>query len=315
MISLAHFAAQVHPRFGALRRRRDRRLGAMHASRPNALAYAAALTRAVVEPLAAAGMEAARALSPHWPPPRAADAALDAKAPRPPRNVPPVVKHEVVRAIHPVVQKTRAAAPGIAHRTVVANLGHVDNKLGAKVKASVGIEIRQSVLRDQSAIYAAMNDAREENVDLITSIPDQYMDRLEGILADNWNNNGSWEDAVGEIEDLAGVTQSRAELIARDQCQKQNSRFNEARQRSLGVTKYVWTTVGDDRVREAHQELEGQTIDYDDPPTDSDGNTGHAGDCGVGDRCTQDPVLDLDDLEDGEPDDEEEDDLDEEEPN
>jgi SPP1 gp7 family putative phage head morphogenesis protein len=315
VISLAHFAAQVHPRFGALRRRRDRRLGAMHASRPNALAYAAALTRAVVEPLAAAGMEAARALSPHWPPPRAADAALDAKAPRPPRNVPPVVKHEVTRALHPIVQKTRAAAPGIAHRTIVANLGHVDNKLGAKVKASLGIEIRQSVLRDQSAIYAAMNDAREENVDLITSIPDQYMDRLEEILADNWENNGSWEDAVGEIEDLAGVTQSRAELIARDQCQKQNSRFNEARQRSLGVTKYVWTTVGDDRVRESHQELEGQTIDYDDPPTDSDGNTGHAGDCGVGDRCTQDPVLDLDDFEDGEPDDEEEDDLDEEEPN
>lgn len=315
MISLGAFLAQ-HPHAGSLRKRRDRRLGAMHASRANALAYAAALTKAVVEPLARAGLEAARALRPHWPPPKAADAlALDAKKPRPPRNVPPVVKHEVVRALHPVVQKTRAAAPGIAHRTIVANLGHVDNKLGAKVKASLGIEIRQSVLRDQSAIYAAMNDAREENVDLITSIPDQYMDRLEEILADNWNNNGSWEDAVGEIEDLAGVTQSRAELIARDQTLKQNSRFNEARQRSLGITQYVWTTVGDDRVRPAHAELEGQTIDYDDPPTDSDGNTGHAGDCGVGDRCTQDPVLDLDDPEDDEPDDEEEDDLDEEEPN
>jgi SPP1 gp7 family putative phage head morphogenesis protein len=75
---------------------------------------------------------------------------------------------------------------------------------------------------------------------------------------------------------------------------KLTSRFNQARQESLGVTRYEWQTVGDDRVRPAHEDLEGTEHDWDDPPTDEDGNTGHPGDCGINCRCAANPILDLD---------------------
>lgn len=289
---LRHFLAQ-HPHAGRLRKRRDRRLGAMTASRPNMTAYAAALIWNVVKPLRAAGLEAVHALRDQWPAPREAGDRVRAADADPPRTI----RHEVGRVRVDVQPKVRGAAPALAGKAISANIGHVDKKLGAKVKASLGIEIRQAVLRDQAPLAAAVDVARRENIELIESISEDYFDRLEKVLADNWENNGDWSDAVDDVMHLGEVTQSRAELIARDQTLKMNSRFNEARQRSLGIKQYVWTTVGDDRVREAHRELEGKTIDYDDPPTDSDGNTGHAGDCGVGDRCTQDPKFDADEPE------------------
>ena len=278
MIQLSHFVAQ-HAHGGRLRKRRDRRLGAISASRPAMFGYAAALTQHVLDPLRAAGREAVEALRPHWP------AVHDAP--------PPTIRHEVGRVRANVRPKVVGAAPAIAAKAVRTTLGSVDDKLSAKIYTSLGVQVRQALL-EHGPIAETMADALGENVDLITSIADDYFDELETILADNWSNVGDWRQAVEAVEHLGEVTQSRAELIARDQVMKMNSRFNQARQQSLGVTRYEWQTVGDDRVRPAHEELEGTEHDWDEPPTDADGNTGHAGDCGINDRCTANPILDLD---------------------
>lgn len=284
MISLQYFARQ-HPHTGRLRRRRDRRLGAIHPSRPAMIAYAAALGQ-LVDYLRRAGLEVVQALRPHWPQdhgpeqPGAHDAA------------PPTIRHEVGRVRATTHPKVVGAAPGIATRVVRANLGSVDDKLSSRVNTSLGIQIRQGLI-EHGPIAGAMNDALADNVDLIESISSDYFDELETILADNWANVGDWRDAVEAVGDLGDVTQSRAELIARDQTNKLNAKFNEVRQTSIGVKKYEWVTVGDDRVRPAHEELDGSEHDWDNPPTDSDGETGHPGEA-IQCRCASDPILDLD---------------------
>lgn len=305
MLALRHQVA-LHPRGNLLRRRRDRRLGAMFADRANATWYGAALVQ-MVGTLRWHGADAARALKNHWPvhiaPPPAGDRA------RAFDSNPPKIRHEVNKARARAKEDTHGLAPVIATRAIRKNLGAVDDKLAAKIKVSLGIEVRQQFTESHPLVYQAMRDALAENVDLITSVQDDYMDDVEEVLADNWQNGGSWTDAVEAVEHVGDVTESRAELIARDQTLKLNAAFNRVRQQSIGVQRYEWVTVGDDRVREAHQELEGTVHDWDDPPTDSDGNTGHAGECGIQDRCATNPILDLD-----EPDDEDQPDGGEEEP-
>jgi len=283
VIHLGHFVAQ-HPHGERLRVRRARRLGAIRPSIAIATRYAGALIHEIVGPLRAAGLEAVRNLRPHWP------AAHDAR--------PPSIRHEVGRLRGKVTPEVHEKAPRIASRTVVAQAQETDNKLAGRIRMSLGVELRTAFLLDKSAIHSEMRDALADNIQLITSISDDYFDELETVLGDNWENVGDWHEAVAAVEHLGDVTESRAELIARDQTMKMNSRFNQARQQSLGVTRYEWQTVGDDRVREAHQDLDGTVHDWDDPPTDADGNTGPPGDCGINCRCAADPILDLDPEED-----------------
>ena len=81
------------------------------------------------------------------------------------------------------------------------------------------------------------------------------------------------------------MSESRAELIARDQTLKLNGAITKARQTSAGVNSYTWNTSHDDRVRESHAALDGQIISWDAPP-----EAGHPGEdfqC----RCVPIPVI------------------------
>ncbi|HEY6056211.1 MAG TPA: phage minor head protein [Gaiellaceae bacterium] len=100
------------------------------------------------------------------------------------------------------------------------------------------------------------------------------------------------------IEERLGVVRSRAELIARDQTTKLYGQIQQARQTEAGVVEYTWSTSEDERVRERHQELDGTTQRWDDPPLVDvrSGRHEHPG----GDiqcRCAAIPILPLDGLE------------------
>jgi SPP1 gp7 family putative phage head morphogenesis protein len=91
------------------------------------------------------------------------------------------------------------------------------------------------------------------------------------------------------LEERMGVAESRANLIARDQVGKLFGQLNEKRQTELGVTGYVWRTVHDNRVRELHEDRDGQHFDWNDPPeeTPDDGHPGTPIQC----RCYAEPDL------------------------
>jgi SPP1 gp7 family putative phage head morphogenesis protein len=93
-----------------------------------------------------------------------------------------------------------------------------------------------------------------------------------------------------ELRDRYHVSNSRAELIARDQILKANSSINRHRQKSAGVTQYIWETAGDERVRETHAALDGSIQSWDTPPEVAPGRYEHPG----GDyqcRCVAIPVI------------------------
>jgi SPP1 gp7 family putative phage head morphogenesis protein len=81
------------------------------------------------------------------------------------------------------------------------------------------------------------------------------------------------------------ITANRAKLIAQDQTLKLHSKMSQERLKDIGVTKYIWRTVGDNRVRPHHRDRNGKTYSWNKPP--SDGHPGQPVRC----RCRAEPVF------------------------
>lgn len=124
-----------------------------------------------------------------------------------------------------------------------------------------------------------------ENVNLIKNIPEKTMGEIELMVFREGRAGTRHETIAKQINERLGVAQSRAELIARDQINKLNGALTETRQKSAGVSRYVWRTSLDERVRDEHADREGKTFSWDDPP--SDGHPGEPINC----RCWAEPIL------------------------
>lgn len=184
---------------------------------------------------------------------------------------------------------------GVAHRLAVEavqkNLRAVDERLKASIRDAVKVDVSGLFANDHE-LRTAMSKAVKDNVALITSIPPQYFEKLEKAVTENFVEGVHYERLQKIVEHVGDVTESRAKLIARDQTSKMNSAFNKQRQTSLGIQKYTWQTMEDERVRETHAELDQTVCRWDDPP-DIDGenlNPGEDIDC----RCLAEPEFDLD---------------------
>jgi len=90
------------------------------------------------------------------------------------------------------------------------------------------------------AVRDAFNASLEENVGLIRSIPEQYLQQVEGVVMRSYAVGRDLESMVKDLKQLYPKASRRAELIARDQSNKANAVVNRARQMELGITEAVW---------------------------------------------------------------------------
>ncbi len=158
-----------------------------------------------------------------------------------------------------------------------------DNKrqLGGVFKDVLGVD----PFHAEPWLNAEANAFVTQNVGLIKTISNSYIDRVEGLVYDGARRGLRWEEMQANLVDLTPSTTARAEVIARDQIGKFNGQLTELRQTQAGVNSYIWRTAGDARVREEHAAREGKVFDWSAPP--SDGHPGEAIQC----RCYAEPVL------------------------
>lgn len=135
------------------------------------------------------------------------------------------------------------------------------------------------------AMAAEIAKRRDENIQLVMKAGRSYADDVRSVFSDPDNVGLSVEDLKSQLLERGSVSESRAELIARDQTLKVNGAITEIRQTSAGVDSYVWSTSLDERVREEHAALEGQKFSWSDPP--SVGHPGQDFQC----RCVAVPVI------------------------
>lgn len=144
---------------------------------------------------------------------------------------------------------------------------------------------------------------RTANVNLIESIQVDLLDQVSKLVDESWTDNARVEDLRDKILERFDVTESRADLIARDQVLKLNADLTRTRQQRAGVTEYIWTTSGDERVRgnpngpyansdRDHFRLDGTRQNWAAPPVinEKTGETAHPGQdyqC----RCVAMPIV------------------------
>lgn len=183
----------------------------------------------------------------------------------------------------------KAKVSGIAEtlaKTVVSKQREVsDGQLSGMILKQTGIDF--SGLMQDSVLQEAVDEAVAANVSLITSIPQQYLDRVEQAVMASLQAGTLNNTLADELAKIKGVTDNRAKLIATDQLGKINSRLSQVRQQSLGITHYTWSTSQDERVRKRHARWDGDRIAWDTPTID--GHPGQAIRC----RCTAIPDLDF----------------------
>lgn len=123
-----------------------------------------------------------------------------------------------------------------------------------------------------------------DTIGRIDDMEDDQLAKIESIMVEGYAER--WETLADRIEEeIADVTRSRAEFLARDSVLTLNGKITAERQTAAGIESYIFTTAGDERVRESHAELDGQEFRWDDPP-----EVGHPGEdynC----RCTAFPVV------------------------
>ena len=155
------------------------------------------------------------------------------------------------------------------------------------LRSAYGVDIFKTEpwLKEVLEIYEA------NNIKLIRSIPQQYLDSLNGKVVNAVRTGMPPKDLAKYIKQTYKVPTNRAKLIARDQIAKLNGQLTKERQTQIGVTEYRWRGMLDERERDEHEEREGQVFKWDDPP--EDGHPGEPIQC----RCYAEALLPgLDDL-------------------
>lgn len=167
-------------------------------------------------------------------------------------------------------------------------------KFAAQISTKGQMEFRRviGISSKEIGVATRLRKFQIDNISYIKSLVGKQIDDIDALLGEA--ESGAWRVEVlsQKIQDSFGVSQSKADLLARDQTLSLNGQLTQIRQTNAGITQYVWTTSDDERVRETHDDLEGSVQNWDSPPVVSeDGRTGHPGEdfqC----RCTAFPVLD-----------------------
>lgn len=151
----------------------------------------------------------------------------------------------------------------------------------------IGIKLAPADEPDLSKLKNAWRAAAAERAEKILA---RERDTIVELLSDSEDRTP--DELQDRIDERLVVTKSKLDRAAHDDVLTLNGRLTQERQTAAGVTKFIWTTTGNERVRPTHAEIDGQTFDWDDPPvTNDDGDTNIPG----GDyncHCVPFPVLD-----------------------
>lgn len=146
---------------------------------------------------------------------------------------------------------------------------------------------------DQKRYDYLLRTWAEDNAKLITDIPAKTMRQVRNETIDALVSGKTVDQMKEAVLERMDVSDSRAELIARDQVSKLNADLTESRQKDSGVERYIWRTMQDERVRDEHADCDGETFSWDSDVSEGGVSKPDGNDPG-GDfqcRCFAEPML------------------------
>lgn len=153
----------------------------------------------------------------------------------------------------------------------------------AVIQTQVSVDL-SNVVR-QEALDNYLDAVALRSAGLITGIYDDTVRAVAALTQEAVVNSVSVNTLKKQIQERLQISTRRANLIARDQVATLTSELNHIRQEQAGVLKYEWSTSGDSRVRDLHEEFDGKVFTWAKPPRD--GHPGAAINC----RCVAIGIL------------------------
>lgn len=131
-----------------------------------------------------------------------------------------------------------------------------------------------------------MDHAEARMLEFWGAEPPRLRQEVQAAIRDGLERGQSLDQIGKRIKDRAGVSRSRAALIARNEVSTAAGFAMRESQKEAGVTEYIWRSASDSRVRPTHQARNGKRFSWDAPP--ADGHPGEPINC----RCVALAVLD-----------------------
>lgn len=166
--------------------------------------------------------------------------------------------------------------------------------------ADLAAVLRIDIDAEPPAIARLLERWRRENIGLIESIAKRLHGDVRDVVRAGARSGTRVEEISAQIRERFGVSESRANLIARDQILKGNADLTVARCSEVGITHYRWSTSHDERVRGTpggkwpkglHYALDGKICEFANPPiANTNGDRANPGvdfQC----RCVAIPIL------------------------
>ena len=147
---------------------------------------------------------------------------------------------------------------GALHEMATRVDRHVRAQLEHQIASVVGVD----TIELGPARRELLDEFVERNTQLITSLDERYIADVRGLIADGIEKGHSVSKMAELLKERAGVSSSRARVIARDQVATATRQMTQARHEEAGVTEYTWSTSSDERVRPACKKNHGKTFSW-----------------------------------------------------
>ena len=134
------------------------------------------------------------------------------------------------------IDRFNESAPKIADAYMRAQFKATDASFKAALKdAGWTVQFKMT-----PAIRDAFEASLQENVGLIRSIPEQYLQQVQGVVMRTYAAGRDLQEMTKGIKALYPQVGDRAELIARDQSNKSSAVVARARALQLGIKQAIW---------------------------------------------------------------------------
>ena len=137
------------------------------------------------------------------------------------------------------------------------------SKMGSAFEA-IGIDLKEQLKREKLEDYAGLSI--QNNVDLISSISDEYFDKIEKVVYNGMMAGQDYQTLGKKIMEATGATAKRAKFIARDQTSTINAQLSRKRASAAGLTRGVWNktkfnATSKYKPRQSHISADGKEYD------------------------------------------------------
>ena len=144
-----------------------------------------------------------------------------------------------------------------------AALGKLDKKskeeFYKRVAAKTGINVTDLIAKE--GMKSTTNALVAETSQWIKTLRDDTFQKFTNNTLFAMSQGESLDTIVSQFDDVVSERKNHAKFLARNQVQNYNSITTKIRAQNLGITKAVWETAGDERVRPSHEDREGKEFD------------------------------------------------------